>query len=68
MGRGDRRLLALMWELAPAPFRSEVIAAAAWLADEPDWARFLDGCRGDPVHDVVVTHVRQAGTPERPNH
>jgi len=58
--RADRHLAARMWELAPAPFRSEIIAAAAWQAADGDWERFLNGCKGDPVHEVVVAHVRQA--------
>ncbi len=59
-GGGDRALASRMWELCPAPFRAELIAAAAWREQDPDWERLLEGCRGDPVHEVVISHVRQA--------
>lgn len=59
-GKGQRSLAARMWELAPTQFRTEIIAAATWREGEPEWQRLLDGCRGDPIHDVVANHVRQA--------
>jgi hypothetical protein len=58
-GIGDRALMDKLWDLAPRPYRAEVIAAAAWLEGQADWVdAFLEGCRGDPVLDVVLTHVR----------
>jgi len=58
-GFGDRALAAHMWNLAPAQFRTEIIAAAAWRREDPAWADCLEGCRGDPVHEVVVAHVNR---------
>jgi hypothetical protein len=58
-GRGDRALAARMWELSPPQFRSEIIAAATWREADPEWRKLLEGCRGDPVQEVVVAHVGQ---------
>jgi len=58
-GVGDQVLLERMWRLVPTALRPDVIAAAAWLETRFGWARtFLQGLRGDAVHEVVVTHVR----------
>ena len=59
-GLADRRLLERAWELAPAVFRAELIATGRWLQGQQAWApQFLEGCRGDPVLEVVITHVTQ---------
>ena len=53
-------MLERAWQMAPGPFKADVIAAATWLEEVADWAPpFLEACRTDPVLDVVVTHVRR---------
>jgi hypothetical protein len=50
-----------LWQLAPAPFKPDLIAAAADLIPVTDWAMdFLAGCKGDVVLEVVEKDVRLA--------
>ncbi len=54
-GIGDRRQLERAWQLAPAPFKTDVIAAVTWLKTKFPWAdQFLQASRTDPVLEVVA--------------
>lgn len=54
----DRAILETVWQLAPEPFRPDLIAAGNDMTAFADWALpFLEGCRGDPVHEVVMAQT-----------
>lgn len=60
-GSLGRPLLLALWERAPAVYQADLIAAAAALAGEHDWAaRFLSTARQHPVHQVVRSNVLSA--------
>jgi len=59
VGKLERDHLWRMWRRVPAPFRPNVVAAAALMAKaKVDWAStFVDACRGDRVNEVVIAHI-----------
>jgi hypothetical protein len=66
-GKLGRPLLLALWERAPAVYQADLIAAAALLAREHEWAdRFLSTARQNPVHRVVRSNVLSA-LPELPS-
>jgi hypothetical protein len=57
-GQLDRDLLDRLWQLAPPAFRPDFIAAANEMTAFSGWAvGFLEGSGGNPVYEVVMSHV-----------
>lgn len=57
----DQKAIALMWRVAPANYRPDLIAAVTRVADKHSWARsVLSTASLDPIEKVIAAHAVRA--------